>query len=139
MESMVQKALELATRLHAGQTDKAGKPYIQHPIAVAAKVNRPEEKIVALLHDVVEDTETSLEDIRREFGDVIADAVDCVTKREHETYMEFVARAKGNAIARAVKMADLEHNMDLSRLGHITEKDRERLKKYEEAYRFLNS
>jgi (p)ppGpp synthase/HD superfamily hydrolase len=136
-ELAVELARALAAFAHAGQTDKAGQPYLTHPVAVAGKVRTPEEKITALLHDVLEDTFVLPETIGNLFGAEILAAVQAVTKREDEDYMDFVARAKRNPIARAVKLADLEHNMDLSRIPNPTEKDLARAEKYRRAKAFL--
>ena len=138
-----QKAIELAKALaafaHDGQKDKAGNDYILHPLAVAARMKTPEETITALLHDVLEDTRIKESTILDLFGQDVLDAVKAVTKRPNEDYMDFVKRAKENPIARKVKMADLEHNMELSRLSVITKENLERLDKYMKAYRFLAS
>lgn len=136
-ELAVELARALAAFAHAGQTDKAGQPYLSHPVAVAGKVRTPEEKITALLHDALEDTFVLPETIGNLFGAEILAAVQAVTKREDEDYMDFVARAKRNPIARAVKLADLEHNMDLSRIPNPTEKDLARVEKYRRAKAFL--
>lgn len=130
-------AKAVATYAHSGQTDKAGKPYILHPLAVAEKMSTEEQKVVALLHDVLEDTFVNEDTIRNLFGDIIADAVIAITKRPGETYEDFVRRVATNPISKAVKLADLEHNMDLSRLDSVSEKDLERVRKYERAKEFL--
>ena len=132
-------AYEIASRAHAKQVDKAGKPYLYHPLAVADGVTSEEAKVVALLHDIAEDTPITLGSLRALFGDTIADALTCLTHREGESYDEYVRRAAANPIARKVKMADLTHNMDLSRLPVVTDWDRERVKKYERAMAYLKS
>jgi len=105
---------------------------------VMAGVDSDTEKIVAILHDVVEDTEWTFERLTQEgFPGEVIEALKCVTKREGEEYDDFVKRSAGNKIARMVKLADLEHNMDARRLSNVTEKDVERLKKYVRAWRFL--
>jgi len=130
--------MQIAENAHANQIDKAGQPYINHPIAVANKLNGDTEKIVALLHDVVEDSATTLEDIHKAgFGDYIVKALDCITKRKGEAYDDYLLRVKNNDIAKMVKLADLSHNMDMSRLPSVTDKDLERLKKYEYAVSVL--
>lgn len=136
---IVEKAYELAKKAHAGQVDKAGVDYIRHPLAVSRNeiLVSEEEKCVALLHDVLEDTDVTEEEIRKEFGDVIADGVVAMTRGKKERYEEFILRAKKNPIARKVKMADLSHNMDLSRLPEVTEKDLKRLEKYKRALEVL--
>ena len=122
---------------HEGQTDKAGAPYYLHPFIVADKVETEDEKIVAYLHDVVEDSNIGIDTLINLFGPKVAEAVVSVTRREGEAYMDFVRRAKLNPIGRKVKLADLEHNMDTSRLPEVTLKDRDRLEKYRAAVEFL--
>ena len=130
----LEDALILAATAHSGQVDKAGMPYVLHPIRVMLRVSSPEERIVALLHDVVEDTPGTFDELReRGYPRRILTALDGVTNREGESYEEFVGRAGRDPISRAVKLADLADNMDLSRLPHITDKDRARLAKYEAA------
>lgn len=135
---LLEKAVEIAVGAHHGQRDRYGAPYIAHPIRVMQRLETPDEKIVGILHDVVEDTTWSFEDLRGEgFSQTILDALDCVTKREGEAYEEFVRRSAGNRLAKNVKLADLEDNMDLRRLPDITEQDLPRLQKYVRAWRFL--
>jgi len=132
--SLLKEAICLAATLHDGQTDKGGKPYILHPLRIMLKCETNDERIVAILHDVVEDTELTIEKLyEMGFPDHIVDAVDCLTKRKKETYDEYIERIGKNELARKVKMLDLEDNMDLSRLKKVTEKDLERLKKYTKA------
>lgn len=137
--SLLEKALGFAVSEHKGQNDRAGMPYIAHICAVVAAVTSQEEKTVAALHDIVEDTHCDIEDIRWEFPQHIADAVDAITKRDNEPYAEYLIRVKANDLARTVKIADLLHNMDFSRLPEITDKDRERLRKYQDALDFLRA
>ncbi len=135
---LIEKALLIALEAHKGQKDKAGAPYIFHPIRVALRCSTVEEKIVALLHDVVEDTSVTPEDLLSEgFSPEIVDAVLSVTKREGENYADFVARAKGNPIGRQVKLHDIQDNMDITRLPQLTRDDLPRLNKYLAAYRLL--
>ncbi|OOF85720.1 HD domain-containing protein [Rodentibacter ratti] len=140
MTDLIQQAKTLAFRLHINQTDKAGKPYIQHLQAVVDNLIDPTEEMIAVawLHDSVEDTEIGLKQIKNLFGDTILLAVDAITKRKNEPYSEYLNRVKANPIARLVKIADLTHNMDLSRLPTITSKDLERLAKYQLAKNFLS-
>ena len=133
----VEEAEAFATKMHEGQTDKAGRPYIEHPRAVASKVDGEKEKVVAWLHDTVEDTPATIEQIREMFGDEIADAVAAMTHDKNIPYMDYVRNIKKNPIARKVKMADLSHNMDLSRLANVTDEDLERVEKYKKAYEIL--
>lgn len=130
-------ALEIAKRAHAGQTDRAGEPYINHPLAVSQLVEGDQEKVAALLHDVVEDTPFTVESLRVLFGDTIADAVDLLTHNPEEEYFDYVKRAGTNPISRAVKIADLTHNSDVRRLKNPTEKDAKRLEKYAKAMLIL--
>src|SRR5881394_2515636 len=128
---LLEKAISIAVEAHRGQKDKNGKPYILHPISVMGKVKTETEKIVAILHDVVEDTDWTFDDLKKEgFSPEILQALDCVTKRDGEPYEKFVKRSGSNPIARRVKLADLEDNMDVRRMPAITEKDLERLAKY---------
>ena len=132
-------AAALAEYAHEGQTDKAGRRYVEHPFAVAETVEGEKCKIVAVLHDVLEDTFVSEATLRNLFGDEIADAVLAVTRKENESYDDFIIRAGNNEIAKAVKLADLRHNMDLSRLPEVKEEDLKRKAKYEKAYRYLQN
>lgn len=140
-EALYEKALQVAGTAHEGQYDKGGNPYILHPLTVAEKVEQPEEKIVALLHDVVEDTDVTLEKLAREFPPVIVEAVDRLTKKKGPGYSleKYLEGIRGNEIARKVKLADLEHNMDISRIPHPKEKDYRRMEKYKECVRFLKN
>ena len=130
-----------AKSVHANQVDKAGKPYIRHLQAVVHNLIEPTEEMIAVawLHDSVEDTESTFDDLTRYFGKTVSEAVDAVTKRKGESYPEYLNRVKANHIARLVKIADLSHNMDLSRLSKITEKDLERTAKYIKAKEFLEN
>lgn len=139
MSDKVLAALRFAEAMHKGQVDKAGVPYIEHPKAVASMVDGDDAKIVALLHDTVEDTGATLDEIRSMFGDRVADAVACLTHDKSVPYLEYVANIKGNDLAREVKLADLKHNMDLSRIPNVTDVDIQRVnKKYRPAYEMLS-
>ena len=128
---MLFKALNLCYKAHKDEVDKAGKVYYLHPIAVALMCKTEEEKIVALLHDVIEDTSTTFDDLKQEeFSDEILKAIDCITKRESEEYNDYIIRVKTNPIARAVKINDLIHNSDLSRFENPTTADFKRRDKY---------
>lgn len=132
------KAIEIATNAHLNQYDKGGNAYIQHPLSVANMVDSEECKIVAILHDVVEDSEITLNDlIRLGFNDTIINAVDCISKRKHEEYNKYLFRVASNSISSEVKKADLKHNMDITRLSAVTQKDVERIRKYQTALNFL--
>ncbi len=135
---LLEKALGIAVEAHQGQRDKNDAPYIMHPIRVMGRVRTTPEKIVAILHDVVDDTDWTLERLKKEgFPQEILEAVDCLTKREGEAYEDFVDRAASNPISRPVKLADLEDNMDVRRLKSVAEKDRERLERYRRAWEKL--
>lgn len=138
--SLLETALKIATEAHSGQTERNGQPYIGHPLRVMERVETEEEKIVAILHDVVEDTAWTFEQLTKAgFPPHIIAALDCVTRREGEDYSAFVERSAANPLARRVKLADLEDNMDVRRLSEVTEKDRQRLNKYLAAYRRLKT
>ena len=135
---LLEKALAIATKAHAEQTDKAGMAYIFHPIRVSCRCFTDEEKIVALLHDIIEDTDVTADYLLSEgFPRNIVDAILSVTRNEDESYGDFIRRCRLNHIGRQVKLHDLEDNMDISRLPQVTEKDLARLNKYIEAYRYL--
>ncbi len=131
-------ALRTSIRAHERQKDKSGRDYVMHPIRVAERCKEPRAKIVALLHDTIEDTDVTAEYLRSEgFPEEIIIAVLSVTKQEGESYENFVHRAAGNAIGREVKIADLEDNMDVRRLKEITDEDVARLRKYLRAWQYL--
>lgn len=129
----LERAIALAVEAHAGQTDKSGATYIRHPLRVMGQMETPEERIVAVLHDVVEDTEYTPAMIEDEFYKEIRDAVEALTKQNSESYSDFVQRVAANDIARKVKIADIEDNMDLTRLSEVSEKTIERQVKYHRA------
>ena len=132
-------ALKIATEAHKGQVDKAGVPYINHPLTVASLVETEEEKIVALLHDTIEDTNITEQDLLNYgFSNKIVEAVKLLTHNKNVPYMDYVAKIKDNELARKVKIADLTHNSDLSRLKEITEKDKKRYEKYQKALLYLS-
>ena len=136
--STLARAIAIAAQAHQEQREKSGAPYIMHPIRLMLRMNTETEMMVAILHDVVEDTPWTLEQLRQEgFSEEVVQAVDCVTRRSTETYSEFVDRARDNPVARKVKIADLEDNMDVRRLPDISDHSLERLKKYHEAWRSL--
>ena len=138
--STLERAIALAARAHEGQKDKAGAPYILHPLRMMLRLETPEERIVAVLHDVAEDCGVTLDQLRAEgFSEAVIEGIDAVTRRESETYEEFVLRAKESAIGKRVKMADLMDNSDLSRLGKVTERDLVRLEKYKRAIQTLST
>ena len=139
----LENAIALAVKEHAGQTDKAGEPYILHPLRVMFRLNSEDERIVAVLHDVVEDSELSFGDLRRcGFSETVIDGLRAVTKLPEEEgsdegYQAFVERAGKNPIGRKVKMADLRDNLDVTRLEEVSGKDARRMCKYLRALRYL--
>ena len=134
------KAMKLCFKAHKDQVDKSGMPYVFHPFHVAEQMTDEVTTIVALLHDVVEDTDYTLEDIAAEgFGKDILEAVALMTHEDDIPYLDYVAKLKENPIARAVKLADLAHNSDLSRIGEIDEETKQRLEKYKKARAILES
>lgn len=136
--STLERAIALAAQAHQGQLDKVGAPYILHPLRVMLRLETTEERIAAVLHDAVEDTPITLDQLRAEgFSEPVLNAIASVTRHESETYEEFVLRAKADPIGRRVKLADLADNSDLSRLPHITDRDRARLEKYRRAIAIL--
>ena len=136
----LEKALQIAAEAHAGQTDKAGEPYILHPIRVMMGVQGLEEKMAAILHDTVEDTPVTLEQLRRAgFSDCVVDAVDALTKRDGESRVEAAGRTVKHPIAREVKLSDVADNMDLSRIPNPTEKDHARMDEYKAVVAILEA
>lgn len=125
------------TSVH-GQQSKDGEPYILHPIRVMLAGQTNQERVVGILHDVVEDTPVTLDNLRAQgFSEAVLAGVEAMTKRPEEDYMDFVARCKANTIARQVKLADLADNMNLNRLPKLKPKDLARLEKYHRARRYL--
>lgn len=137
--STLQRAIEIATEAHKGQYDKSGKDYIGHPLRVMEMGKTDEEKIVGVLHDVIEDTDWTFEALAEEgFSKEVINALRCVTKiSENENYDDFIERVKKNPLAVAVKINDLSDNMDIRRLPYLSDKDVKRLKKYLRAYKKL--
>ncbi len=136
----VEDAILLAAQTHRGQVDKVGQPYILHLLRVMLSVETEQEQMVAVLHDLVEDTSYTLDDLRAlGYSEAVVEALDCVTRRPEETYEEFILRASANPLARRVKLADLEDNMDIRRLPVVSEKDQERLNRYIAAWRQIKA
>lgn len=133
----VDKALFLARKYHLYQTDRSGKPYIEHPLFVAKKQRSRTAKCVALLHDILEDTDIDLSVLENNFSQEVVSAVKLLTRNDGEDYFDYINRLSVNKTARAVKLADLAHNSDLSRLKEVTDKDAERLEKYKRAKEIL--
>ncbi|HEY9298224.1 MAG TPA: GTP pyrophosphokinase [Phormidium sp.] len=132
---LLDKAIALAQTAHANQVDKAGAPYIGHPLRVMNSLSSVAEKIVGVLHDSIEDSELTLEDLENAgFPDEIIEAIEAITKRPHEHYQAYLNRVIGNALALRVKIADMLDNMDIKRIAEPTEKDWKRLRKYQEVF-----
>lgn len=137
-KATLEQAIALAARAHQGQTDKAGAPYIFHPLRLMLRMKDEAARMAAVLHDTVEDTDVTLAALRRlGFPKAVVEAVDRLSRREGETYEAFIARIKRHPLARRVKLADLADNMDLSRLKSPTAKDRQRLVRYRAAWKVL--
>ena len=135
-EELLQKAIDIATAAHSGQLDKAGAPYIDHPLRVMAAGSTTDEKIVGVLHDIIEDSEWTFEALAAEgFPAHIINALRHITHLPDETYEKFIARVKKNPLATAVKLNDLSDNMDIRRLPYLSDKDVKRLKRYLKAYK----
>lgn len=136
--STIEKAIALAAKKHAGQVDKANQPYIFHPLRLMFKVATNEQKIVAVLHDILEDTDTTVVDlISLGFSTDVIDAVQALTKNKGESRIEAAYRAVKNPIARAVKLVDVTDNMDISRIAQPTHHDLLRLEEYKHVHQIL--
>lgn len=132
-------AIILATEKHRGQKDRGGKPYILHPLEVMSGCESIEEKIVALLHDLIEDTDITEEFLRHFFNKEVVDAIVLLTRNDDIDYMDYIRNIKGNTLATKVKLQDLKHNMDLTRLSNTpSSNDIERQEKYKKALSILN-
>ena len=137
---MIDIALAIAKKAHAGQVDKAGVDYIQHPLYVASQVKTEQEKAVALLHDVLEDSDITAADLLAYgLSNEVVTAVQTLTKKKRQSYQDYLEKVKSNNLARVVKLADLKHNSDLSRLKTVSNTDYERVKKYKNAIRYLST
>ncbi len=132
LETLLEKAQQIAKDAHQGQLDKAGKPYIEHPLRVMNSLETVEAKIVAVLHDTVEDSDLTLDTlVDLGFPPQIVNAIDAITKRQGEDYNDYIDRVTSNPLALQVKIADMRDNMDMNRLPHPTERDYQRLRKYQ--------
>ncbi|MGK7917698.1 MAG: GTP pyrophosphokinase [Prochloraceae cyanobacterium] len=132
LKQLLERAIKLAQIAHQGQVDKAGSPYIGHPLRVMNSLSTLEEKIVGVLHDAIEDSSLDLKDLReQDFPTHIVEAINAITKRKEEDYETYLTRVMSNYIALRVKIADMQDNMDLSRIASPTVKDRQRLAKYQ--------
>ncbi len=136
--STLERAIAIAAKAHAGQTDKAGEPYILHPLRLMLAMESEQERIVAILHDVVEDSGITLKDLRAEgFAEEAVAAIDALTKRDGESKMDAAARAKVNALALRVKLADNADNQDMILVADPTEADVARIEEYRRIRAFL--
>ncbi len=135
---MTKKAMKLAYQAHMGQVDKGGVPYVFHPLHLAEGMRTEESVTVALLHDVVEDTPITLADLAKEgFPHQVLEALEVLTHEPETPYLTYIAQVKQNPLARVVKLADLQHNQDVTRLDRVDERAKERVNLYREALALL--
>jgi len=136
---LLERAISIALDVHRGQTDRNGRPYILHPLHIMLQMDDEAEMIAAVLHDTIEDSEMTLEELREEgFSGEVLTAVELLThEKESVPYEDYVWRLKPNPMARKIKMADLKHNMDIRRMDRVQESDLSRLQKYHRAWRIL--
>ena len=134
---LTRKAMIIAYNAHQNQFDKANIPYIYHPIHIAEQMDTELECIVALLHDVVEDTDITLNDLEKEFPQEVIDLLKILTHDKKIGYIEYIKKVKTNPIATKIKIADLKHNSDITRLENITTTDLKRIEKYKKALEIL--
>ena len=134
---LIKRARNIAKRAHAEQKDKGGNPYIEHIRAVVEGVDAPLEKVVAYLHDTVEDADVTFEELETEFPEEVIAPLKLLTHQKNVPYMDYVKKIKYNEIARKVKLSDLHNNMDISRIPSPTEKDLWRIEKYKKAESLL--
>ena len=140
LESLYEKAVMIAQEAHKGQLDKGGNPYIEHPLYVASQVETPELKMIAILHDTLEDSNLTAEDLKEAgLPEEVVEAIAVLTHEDgnEEAYLDYIRRVADNKMAARVKKEDLKHNMDMSRIQNPTEKDRKRRAKYEKALQLL--
>ena len=140
LENLYEKAVMIAQEAHKGQMDKGGNPYIEHPLHVASQVETLELKMIAVLHDTLEDSSLTAEDLKEAgLPDEVVEAIAVLTHEDgnEEAYLDYIRRVAGNKLAARVKKEDLKHNMDMSRIQSPTEKDRKRCAKYKKALRLL--
>ena len=135
---LTRKAMIIAYNAHNGQLDKSGVPYIYHPIHLAEQMDTETECIVALLHDVVEDTDITFEELEKDFPNEVIEILKLMTKDKNIDYMDYINKLKENPIARKVKIADLLHNSDETRLDEVTLNDKKKKNKYKVALKLLN-
>ena len=137
--STLEKAIEIAARAHSADKEKNGDPYLLHPLRVMSQVESLDEKIAAILHDVPEDTNVTLDDLRQEgFSEAVLEAVRLVTRDDEQDYDQYIKDIRNNPIARSVKLADMRDNINLLRIPNLRDKDLERCKKYHRYIRELD-
>lgn len=134
---LTKKALKISFNAHKDQLDKSGMPYVYHPFHLAEQMDDEYSTCVALLHDVVEDTDTTLDDLAKIFPKEVTDAIALMTHDDNVPYLDYVRTIKSNPIASKVKLADLKHNSDLTRLDRVDDKAIERVEKYKKAIEIL--
>lgn len=132
----LQAMLLLATNKHHGQLDKSGQPYILHPLAVMYLLNSKDEELqcIALGHDIVEDTDVTIADLHMAFSDRVVEGIRCLSKIPHESFKDYKAKVMSNQDSIKVKIADIRHNSDITRLKGVTDKDIDRMAKYHKFY-----
>lgn len=135
---LTKRAINIAYKAHEGQLDRSGIPYIFHPMHIAEQMTTEETCIVAILHDVVEDTDVTLDELKEAgFSENVINAINLLTHRDEVPYLDYVRALKDDPIASVVKLADLNHNSDRTRLNVITKKDEQRFIKYQKAKEIL--
>lgn len=135
---IIEKSLEIALKAYAGQKDKAGKTYILHPLRIMSKMKTEEEMSVALLHDVIEDSGFTAQDLLDEgIPSSIVDAVQLLSRNDNEDYYEFIEKLLNNKLSAKVKRADIEDNMNILRLNEVSDKDLDRIAKYHRAWKMI--
>ncbi|WP_238396940.1 GTP pyrophosphokinase [Pseudomonas putida] len=138
--NLIDMGLEWALKAYRGKVDKGGKPYILHPLRLMARLDDPISQLVALLHDVIEDSPITGDELREAgFPESVVSTVEVLTRRQGETYEAFIDRIRTNPLARKVKLLDIEDNLNLLRLSAVTDKDLKRVAKYHRAWKRLDS
>lgn len=139
-QQLLEQAIHIALQAHLGEADKGGNPYVLHPLRVMLAMETTEEKIVAVLHDVIEDSSFTIEELKqRGFSKKVLDAVTLLTKKENQNYQDYISAIKKNPLVTKVKLSDLKDNMNTTRLKKVGVADKERLRKYKAAYKFLTT
>ena len=140
MNQLLERAIKLAKKYHEGQFDKGGHPYIEHPLRVMNGVESIDEKILAVLHDVLEDCDvSSVELIKEGIPEYLVEKLEILCKGKNEKYFDYIDRIKDNSLTIKVKLSDLNDNMNLERLKKVTDTDLKRLEKYKKAKEILES